>query len=185
MNHIMVLQAVVVFLGLGHVVSMVVYRLRGKRFDQALIAQAARLNALSEQTFLEGTRLVAEECAALKIEVERAREVAGTERATRERYFNQISEFERQRTQWQTSYYEQSVGHGNAQDLMMGTIEALARQLQALGQRPKIPSVLHALRSEYQATHEMPARAAMEAIEAAKAAAAPQPSATETQPVVP
>lgn len=137
----------------------------------------------AEATFMRGTTLLAEECATLKVELERAREVAADERGKRERYFVKISEFERQRTDWQERYYAQSIGHGNAQELMMATVENLARQLQSLGHRPRIPSVLHALRAEYQSQHEMPSRAALEAIEQAKALiGAPQPS-VETHPV--
>lgn len=169
MNNVTVLQTVIVLLVIGFSLCLWVGWRYSRRF--------------TERTFMRGTALLAEECASLKVEVERAREVAADERSKRERYFAKISEFERERTDWQERYYAQSIGHGNAQDLMMSTIENLARQLQSLGHRPKIPSVLHALRSEYQASHEMPSRAAMEAIESAKALVTkPQPS-IETHPV--
>ncbi len=168
----------VVWLLLGYPLLWVLAR---QRAAKVLAATVDRMESESKTTFMRGTQHLAEECASLKVEVERAREVADEARAKTARYLDKISDFERERTTWQTSYFEQSVGHGNAQQLMMNTIETLAKQLQAKGVRPQIPSVIHAVRSEFEANHEMPARAALEAIEAAKAAqAAAQSSPAET-----
>lgn len=114
----------------------------------------------------------------LTSELERAREVAQDERSKRERYFEKISDFERERSRWQKSYYEQSIGHGNAQELMMNTIEGLATQVKALGGRPKIPNVIHAVREEFIGQHELPSR------EATKKAVSESPS-PEEPPVPP
>jgi len=128
-----------------------------------------------ERAFMEGTRLLAEQLGAVQLEVERAREVAQAERDKTSRYFDQIRVFEQQRDEWQRLYFEQSAGHGGAQALMMGTIENLARELHARGGRPQIPKVLHAVRSEYEQTHELPAREGLAALNAAIKAAAPVP----------
>lgn len=125
-----------------------------------------------QAAFMEGTRLLAEECATLKLEVERAREIAQDERSKRERYFTQLEAFEKQRVEWQELYFAQSVGHGNAQSLMMQTIERLSRELQAKGGRPVIPKVLHALRGEFEERHELPARQAQALLKENAAAAA-------------
>lgn len=94
----------------------------------------------------------------LQLELERAREVAQAERDKSSRYFTKISDFERERDDWQKRYTLQSIGHGNAQSLMMQTIDGMARQLQSKGVKVKIPKVLHAVREEFLATHELPAR---------------------------
>lgn len=93
------------------------------------------------------------------------------------RYFAKISDFERERTEWQRLYHEQSIGHGNAQALMMGTIERMARQLQDKGVRVQIPKVLHEIREEFLSQHEMPARSAIEEAKNLQALQAPQPTA--------
>lgn len=184
MTTIHMLEAAIAVLVLGYPVGFLIAR-RGLKL--AIIAgrenAAAQLKEEFERTFMEGTRLVAEECAALKIQVENARENAGASEAKADRYFIKISDFERQSSAWQKLYYDQTLGHGNAQEMMMSTIEALAQQLQSMNVRPRIPSILHALRSEYLSAHEMPVKAAMAAIEAAKASATPAPPATETHPI--
>jgi len=99
-----------------------------------------------------------------RIEVERARDIAGAADAKTDRYFEQISVFEKQRDHWQKLYFDQAVGHGNAQSLMMGTIEKLCRDLVAKGARPQVPKVLYTLREEYIQTHELPAREGLAAL---------------------
>jgi ABC-type transporter Mla subunit MlaD len=174
MTTIQVLGATVAVLVLGYGL----WRLHWWHVRQALQVAANQ----ASDVFATGSRLLSEQVAALQIEVENARQLRDEADRKCARYLDKIQEFERQRTTWQKLYYDQATGHGNAQEMMMNTIETLARQLQSLGQRPKIPSVLHAVRSEYLTTHEMPARAANEAIEAAKVAA-PQPQPTqETHP---
>jgi hypothetical protein len=98
-----------------------------------------------------------------------------SERDKVSRYFAKISDFERERDGWQKLYHEQSIGHGNAQALMMGTIENLARQLHAKGVRAQIPKVLHEIREEFIGKHEMPARAGADAL-MSQAAAEPPPT---------
>ena len=92
------------------------------------------------------------------------REVAQAERDKSSRYFLKITDFENERNQWQKLYSDQSIGHGNAQNLMMHTIEQLAAQLAAKGVKFKVPKVLQAIRDEFAETHEMPARAQLQAL---------------------
>lgn len=112
------------------------------------------------KVFEAGTRLLTEEVTTLKIEVERSREVATEERAKRERYFGSISKAESECLRWKDLYHSQSIGHGNAQELMMRTITNAQQALAAKGVKFSIPSVLYAIREEFQAQHEMPSRAA-------------------------
>ena len=189
------LQITIVVLLLGYPILALWFRRWRQHLERDALLAIEKTNQLLEaadaeakETFMRGTRLLAEECAGLKIEVERARDVAGDERARTARYFEKITDFERERTTWQTSYYEQSLGHGNAQQLMINTIETLARQLQENGVRPQIPKIIYAIREEYQTQHEMPALAALEAIravEAAKASAAPTVASASVPPKPP
>ena len=105
-----------------------------------------------------------------------------SERDKVSRYFSKISDFEKERDTWQRMYHEQSIGHGNAQALMMGTIENLSRQLQAKGVRVQIPKVLHEIREEFLGAHELPSR---EGVEALKKLQAAQPTAEATPPTTP
>jgi len=105
-----------------------------------------------------------------------------TERDKVSRYFVKISAFERERDEWQRMYHEQSIGHGNAQSLMMGTIEKLSRQLQEKGVRVQIPKVLHEIREEFLGAHELPAR---EGVEALRKLQATQTTAETTPPTTP
>ncbi len=166
--NIRLLQVAVAVLLLGYPLLLLRFR-----------AAKARLETEAKEAFMRGTQHLAEECAFLRVEIERARDVADGERAKTARYFAKISDFERERTTWQTSYYEQSLGHGNAQQLMMNTIETLAKQLQAAGIQPRIPNVIFAVREEFVAQHEQPSRDALAAIEAAKLALSQQPTVSD------
>lgn len=179
--NIRMLQLAVAVLMMGYPLMLWVF-VRAKRVGlAAVVASEAKRSA---QVFMEGTRALTEQLTAVTIEVERARAVAEEERGKTVRYFRKITDFETERTRWQKLYNEQSIGHGNAQQLMMTTIEALARQLQAKGVRVQIPKVLHALREEFASTHEMPSRDQVEALRAIEAAKASLVPATETQDAV-
>jgi len=102
--------------------------------------------------FMKGTRALALQVGSLQVALEDAR-------AQKDRYFSKIEEFEKQRDDWHQLYVDQSIGHGNAQNLMMGTIEQMGKVLSAKGIRFSIPRVLHEVRAEFMETHEMPARA--------------------------
>ncbi len=102
--------------------------------------------------FMAGTRLLASRLGTMQLERDEAR-------AEKERYYLKIAEFEKQRNDWHKLYVEQSIGHGNAQNLMMDTIEQMGRVLSAKGIRFQIPRVLHEVRAEFLESHEMPARA--------------------------
>ena len=136
-----------------------------------------RMTAEAKETFARGVLHLTEQMGAMQVELERAREVAQDERSKRERYFTKIADFEKIAHNWQKSYYDQSIGHGNAQQIMMDCIETLARQLQGAGIPPKIPSVIHAVRAEFMEQHQLPAVAGLAELQAAQsktlAAAAP------------
>ncbi len=68
---------------------------RVERADQLLSDTVSRLETESREAFARGTQYLTEECAGLRVEVERAREIAGAETAKVTRYFNKISDFER------------------------------------------------------------------------------------------
>ncbi len=101
--------------------------------------------------FMRGTKVLAAENGALQVALE-------TARAEKERYYLQIAEFEKQRNAWHALYVEQTIGHGNAQNMMMEVIDAMGRRLSESGIKFKIPRVLHEVRSEFLEQHEMPAR---------------------------
>lgn len=125
--------------------------------DQTLEEQRVTL----EKVYVESTRGLVEQLSDVTREVERAREIASAETAKRERYFEQLAVFEKQRNEAWKNYFDQAIGHGNAQNLMMTTIERFARELQARGGRPQIPKVLYKVREEYLLSHEVPAREAL------------------------
>jgi hypothetical protein len=103
------------------------------------------------QIFMRGTGVLAQEVGTLQLALEDAR-------AQKDRYFEKISEFEKQRDEWHQLYVDQSIGHGNAQNLMMDTIEQMGKVLSSKGIRFKIPRVLHEVRAEFSEKYEMPAR---------------------------
>lgn len=102
--------------------------------------------------FMRGSQALAAELGATQIALEVAR-------AQKDRYFEVISGFEKQRNDWHALYVEQSIGHGNAQNLMMDTIEQMGKVLSSKGIRFSIPRVLHEVRAEFLEKYEMPARA--------------------------
>jgi hypothetical protein len=73
--------------------------------------------------------------------------------AKTQRYFAEIESACNQRNHWSKLYQDMSTQYGNAQDLMIRTIERLARQLQAAGIKPKVPPVIKAVRDEFFAAH--------------------------------
>lgn len=68
-------------------------------------------------------------------------------------------------TEWRRRYYEQSLQAGNAQALMMATLEQLAAKCQALGGKVEIPRIIQAVRSEYVTQHVQPAIAGLQAMD--------------------
>lgn len=139
--------------------------------DAALKAQQTELQAESRATFEAGTDHLTRQLGDMQVELERAREVAQDERAKRERYFVKITDFETLSLKWQRLYYDQATGHGNAQQMMMDCIEALARQVQSLGGKPRIPAAIQVVRSEFMEGHETPALAGLAELQAAQSKA--------------
>lgn len=123
-------------------------------YPAAYLAHRLRLRGV----FLRGTRLLAEQVADLRIAVEHAREVATTERDRTSRYFAKISAMAEERDGWHHLYTQQAIGHGNAQNLMMGEIEKLARALSAKGVTYQMPRILQEVREEFLGKYETPAR---------------------------
>lgn len=120
-------------------------RLHDKRVEQALKD--------GEDAFVRGTALLSEEVLSLRAIVE-------DERGQKGRFQSKIAEVTEERDQWVTLYHEQSIGHGNAQTIMMETIEIQARALRARGIKVTIPSVIQQLRDDFRSQHEEPALAA-------------------------
>lgn len=106
--------------------------------------------------------ILTDQVAALQHQIEAARLEAQAERDKSSRYLGKCQDFESERDEFYRLYTSQSIGHGNAQNLMMQTIDRLAQQLQAKGVRVQIPKVLHVVREEFREQHEMPARALVE-----------------------
>jgi hypothetical protein len=165
-----------VLLVLGYPLTALSVWLLGRREVTRLFLSAAT----QEQRLLNQIDLLGDELRPLQQQLDMARASLLAEQGKSARYFHKISDFEAERDRIQQLYTEHTIGHGNAQQLMMNTIEDLARQLQARGGRPQIPKVLSVVRDEYLAKHEMPVRAAAEAIQKAQAAAPPTPPAAET-----
>jgi len=92
-------------------------------------------------------------------------------RLQRDTYFTKIDSIANERDIWIDLHNREAIGHGNAQNMMMGTIDALGRQLVALGERPKIPRVIQEVREEYQAAFETPAREKVAQLETERAKA--------------
>ena len=119
--------------------------------------------------FMQGTQTLATELGATQVALQTARD-------EKERYYLQIAEFERQRNGWHKLYIEQTIGHGNAQVLMMETIDKMGRALSDRGIKFRIPRVLHEVRAEFLETHEMPARHEAEKLGDKKPPTEPLPS---------
>ncbi len=103
------------------------------------------------RVFMRGTSVLGAQLGAAQVAIEEAR-------AQKDRYFQTITEFEKQRNSWHQLYVDQSIGHGNAQNLMMDTIEQMGKVLSSKGVRFQIPRVLHEVRAEFLEKYEMPAR---------------------------
>ena len=100
-------------------------------------------------------------------------------RTRADNYFQKIDDATRQRDIWVSLHHAESIGHGNAQNLMMEQIEILVRKLEnvkgavrlhlgaesALSQRvdvlckTRLNPVLEQVRAEHQATYVQPAMA--------------------------
>ena len=87
------------------------------------------------------------------------------EKGRASRYFTSIEALGAERDRWQRLYTLESIGHGNAQNLLMETISGLIRQLRALGKDVEMPPVIEKVRQEHQQTHELPAREMQNALE--------------------
>ncbi len=104
-----------------------------------------------KRVFMAGTREMAIQLGVAEVALAEAR-------SQKDRYYEKIAEFEKQRNSWHALYVEQSIGHGNAQNLMMSTIEEMGKVLSSKGIRFNIPRVLHEVRAEFLEKYEMPAR---------------------------
>ncbi len=76
--------------------------------------------------FERGHALLTQHLGDLQQQLEQARE-------TTHRYQLKIGDTLAERDRWVTLYYEESIGHGNAQDMMMGLINRMGAKLQQAG----------------------------------------------------
>lgn len=112
-----------------------------------------------KDVFMRGTEILVEQVTELRVQLDATRELVTRERDKTSRYFTKISDMEHERDEWHQLYTGQAIGHGNAQNLMMGEIEKLARVLAAKGVKYSMPMILQEVRAEYLGKYEMPARA--------------------------
>jgi hypothetical protein len=61
-----------------------------------------------------------------------------------------------ERDNWQHLYFDQAVGHGNAQAMMMSTIDYLAGRLRGLGVEVPLPAALSQVQQEFTRQHVTP-----------------------------
>jgi hypothetical protein len=72
-------------------------------------------------------------------------------------YLDRIRGIIEERDKWERLYHEQSIGHGNAQAVMMGYIGHLERQLMQHGVEAKAPAVIQEIHDLYIERHVSPA----------------------------
>lgn len=118
----------------------------------ALAVQRAYYLRLVREVFLRGTDVLTRQIGELRVQLEDARGRA-------DRYRTKISEVLQEREDFHQLWQQQSIGHGNAQNMMMTTIEEMGRLLSQKGVRYRLNPLLQAVRDEYLEKHEMPARA--------------------------
>lgn len=115
-----------------------------------VIARAYYLRR-QRKVFMRGTDILTKNVGELRVQLDLAR-------ARADRYYLKISEALAERDQWHQLWQEQSIGHGNAQNLMMATIEEMGRLLEKKGVKYQLNPMISAVRAEYIENHEMPAR---------------------------
>jgi len=71
-------------------------------------------------------------------------------------YFDAIEGVVKERSNWSSLYQRVVLEYGNAQDLMMRTIDNLCRQLEKLGKKVEVSKAIKAVRQEFFETHERP-----------------------------
>ncbi len=124
---------------------------------------------LAQAAFQQATDTIATEHESLRLrttelnnEIAHWKEMAIEAEAARQRYFVKISEVTTERDIWIKKCTDESIGHGNAQNLMMRTIDEMGQVLRAKGLNFKMPPVLQAVREEFVQVHEAPARQTLE-----------------------
>lgn len=117
----------------------------------ALVATRAYYRRRQLALFARGHKVLTDNVGYLQVQLNEAR-------ARAERYQNKIAGVLQERDQWHKLWQEQSIGHGNAQNMMMGTIEEMGRLLTQHKVRYQLNPLLQTVRSEYLEQHEMPAR---------------------------
>lgn len=68
-------------------------------------------------------------------------------------YFQAISIIEKERDNYRSLYQDQSLGHDNAQRLMMHIIGELHRELHKLGVTFKLPEIIQVVRGSFEESH--------------------------------
>jgi len=73
--------------------------------------------------------------------------------------FERIDGIVKEANGWRSHYHEQSIAHGNAQALMLETIERQAKALTALGRLTEVPPIIRTVMADFRKEHVMPAEA--------------------------
>ena len=90
---------------------------------------------------------------------------AESQRRRADEYFNKIEVMESERDHWQQLYYQVSVEHGNAQELLLAERRENARRMLAAGKQPYADPRVEAAVQAFSDEHSVPARkAAVEAV---------------------
>lgn len=131
--------ALAVATALALVVSGFIFGARAAR--KRAHAELVEIRARSELLLKENEQLTAH-----------AREAEGKS----ETNLRVLLDMQSQRDQWQKLYMDQGAAHGNAQALMMETIERLFRTLQTHGIKCTLSPILQQVRSEFLEKHELP-----------------------------
>ena len=153
-----ILAAACVLLVLGY---WPLFRLAVRRahqlLDETSLGMLRKCRADAEQLVAQHKQ----DLEAFGAQVETARLEAQDARDHKSRYFLKIAEIEQEMTTWKNLYQEQSIGHGNAQAMMMRTIEHLGSLLKKHGVKFELPRALNAVRADFEEEHAAPAREAV------------------------
>jgi len=125
-------------------------------------------NRHTSRVFEAGHRVLTQQIADMQAQLEAAREQRDAADAQTHRYQLKITGVLAERDQWTSLYYEQSVGHGNAQSLLMDLVNQMGARLQRAGVKFEMPQGIATIRQEFMDKHEGPATRALELMELAK-----------------
>lgn len=132
-----------------------------------LFGRAARRKSIQRQV-KNALRNVGESATAAEEATKLIRQLqrdAETQRRRADEYFTKIKTMESERDHWQSLYYQVSVEHGNAQELLLAERRENARRMLAAGKQPYADPRVEAAVQAFSDEHSVPARkAAVEAV---------------------